>query len=62
MLKLRIPQATKRGVIEVGVGGVFDFAYPDSSTRRGRVQEEGTVCPTIMCTSVLLLFEGYEDD
>ena len=40
-MKLRIPQATKSGYIEVDEGGVFDAAYPDSPTRRGRVQEGG---------------------
>lgn len=59
-MKLRIPQATKNGYIEVDEGGVFDFAYPDSPTRRGRVQEGGGICPTIMCSSVLLLYEGIE--
>lgn len=41
MSKLKIPQATKSGYIEVCEGGVFDAAYPDSPTRRGRVQEGG---------------------
>ena len=41
MKKLKIPQATKQGYIEIEPGGVFDAAYPDSPTRRGRVQEGG---------------------
>ena len=61
-MKLKIPQATKQGYIEVEEGGVFDAAYPESKTRRGRVQEGGTICPTIMCSSELLLFEGAEDE
>lgn len=28
-------------------GGVADFSYPDSKTRRGRVQGNGQICPTI---------------
>lgn len=28
-------------------GGVADLSYPDSKTRRGRVQEGGDVCPTL---------------
>lgn len=28
--------------------GGADLSFPDSSTRRGRVQECGNVCPTIM--------------
>lgn len=60
MSKLKIPQATKSGYIEVCEGGVFDAAYPDSPTRRGRVQEGGAICPTIMCSSEILLYEGIE--
>lgn len=45
---LRIPQATKQGYIEVPPGSVFDASYPDSKTRRGRVQEGGQVSPTLM--------------
>lgn len=45
--KLNIKQATKEGSIPCEIGGVFDDSYPKSNTRRGRVQEDGTVCPTI---------------
>jgi hypothetical protein len=27
--------------------GVFDASYPKSELRRGRVQSEGMVCPTL---------------
>ena len=47
---LRIKQATKQGYIEVEQGGVFDATYPDSTTRRGRVQEGGTIAPTLMAS------------
>ena len=47
MRKLRIPQATKQGYIEVEPGGVFDAAYPDSPTRRGRVQNGGVFAPLL---------------
>lgn len=40
-MKLRIPQATKRGYVEVEPYGAFDWNYPSSLTRRGRVQGEG---------------------
>ena len=46
---IKIPQATKQGYIEVGVDGVFDWSYPTSTTRRGRVQEGGTISPTFTC-------------
>lgn len=56
---LIIPQATKEGYAVVPEGGVFDASYPDSTTRRGRVQEGGTVSPTIMASqNELLRYEG----
>lgn len=45
---VRIKQATSQGYIECEVGGVADLSFPDSSTRRGRVQENGQVSPTLM--------------
>lgn len=45
---VKIKQATKDGYIECEVGGVADFSFPDSKTRRGRVQENGQVSPTLM--------------
>lgn len=48
--KIAIRQATKKGYIECEVGGVADLSYPESKTRRGRVQENGQICPTITAT------------
>jgi len=45
-----IKQATDKGYIECENGGVADLSYPTSKTRRGRVQENGTVSPTITAT------------
>ena len=47
MEKVKIKQATKQGYIECDVGGVADFSYPDSKTRRGRVQGNGEISPTL---------------
>lgn len=44
---VKIRQATKEGSINCKVGGCYDASYPDSKTRRGRVQEGGDVTPTI---------------
>ena len=44
---MEIKQATKRGSIEVCEYGAFDMSYPESKTRRGRVQENGNVSPTL---------------
>ena len=43
-----VKQATKQGYAECELGGVADLSFPDSGTRRGRVQEHGSLCPTIM--------------
>lgn len=42
-----IKQATKSGSIECEVGGCFDASYPESQTRRGRVQDNGNTGPTL---------------
>ena len=44
---IRIKQATKQGYAVCRVGGVADFSYPESTTRRGRVQGNGDITPTI---------------
>ena len=44
-----IPEATKDGYVPMEIGGVCDLSYPTSKTRRGRVQEGGTVAPTLTC-------------
>lgn len=46
--RVMIKQATKQGYAECEIGGVADLSFPDSDTRRGRVQECGNICPTIM--------------
>lgn len=48
MESVRIKQATTQGYIECEVGGVADLSFPESKTRRGRVQENGQVSPTLM--------------
>ena len=48
--KIAIRQATKKGYIECELGGVADLSYPESKTRRGRVQVDGQICPTITAT------------
>lgn len=55
-MKIRIPQATRIGYLEVPVGGVFDLNYPTSKHRRGRVQGGGTICPTITAGETLILY------
>ena len=47
MKEIGIRQATKDEIIPCRVGGVADFSYPSSKYRRGRVQDNGNVSPTI---------------
>ena len=54
---IRIKQATKKGFIECKIGGVADLSYPNSKTRRGRVQECGTVSPTVTTTTNICKIE-----
>lgn len=44
----KIKQATKKGYIECKVGGLADLSYPSSKSRRGRVQGNGQISPTLM--------------
>lgn len=44
---VKIRQATKDGSIECEIGGCFDASYPNSKTRRDRVQDRGNTCPTL---------------
>lgn len=48
---IKIKQATKKGYTECKINGVADFSYPDSKTRRGRVEAEGDIAPTIMAAN-----------
>lgn len=51
---IKIKQATKQGYALCEVGGVADFVYPTSKTRRGRVQGGGQICPTITSENMMI--------
>lgn len=51
----RIPQATQKGYIELKTG-ICDWSYPTSQFRRGRVQEEGKIVPTLTASRQALLY------
>jgi len=44
---ISIKANTDKGFSELESGGVVDLSYPESSSRRGRVQTRPRVCPTI---------------
>lgn len=49
---VEVAQATKDGSIKCKVGGCYNSNYPDSKTRRGRVQEDGDVTPTLTVADI----------
>ncbi len=52
METVKIKQATKKGYAECEVGGVADLSYVSSTTRRGRVQDNGQVSPTLTVADI----------
>lgn len=60
--KIKINQATKKGYIEMDLPGVCDLSYPNSKTRRGRVQEGGKVSPTLTAASQDICYIDYKDE
>lgn len=42
-----LKNGTKTGYIYISTGGVFSTDFPDSSSRRGRVIDEGRTAPTL---------------
>lgn len=56
-----ISQATKKGYINCDLGGIADLSYPTSKTRRGRVQGNGCICPTLTATQQGLVVIESED-
>lgn len=59
---MKIKQATKAGFIEVNPGGLFDITFPNSCTRRGRVQGGGSISPTLTSTSANNIVKFLEDE
>ena len=52
METMKIKQNNKKGYAECKLGGVADLSYPDSTTRRGRVQGGGDVSPALTVTDL----------
>lgn len=51
MAIVKVKENTTKGYSECKIDGVCDLSYPDSKTRRGRVQDNGDTCPTITAES-----------
>ena len=56
---IEVKQATKEGSIPCEVGGVADLNYPSSKTRRGRVQGNGQICPTLTTENIPSVLEPW---
>lgn len=48
---IRVRNATKKGYMDAFEGDCIDLSYPESKTRRGRVQKG--ICHTITCSPEL---------
>ncbi len=58
-----IRQATKKGYVEIDDDGCFNCGYPSSTTRRGRVIDNGRISPTLTTQEgeiVKMEKDGYE--
>lgn len=53
------PTSNDRGHSSVQNGGVADLNYPDSKTRRGRVIENGEICPTLTTENIPNVIEDW---
>ena len=49
---IKIKQATKQGFVECEIGGVCNLDYVTSQTRRGRVEKNGQISPTLTTENV----------
>lgn len=54
-----IKQATKSGYTPCEIGGVCDLSYPNSTTRRGRVIENGQISPTLTTENIPNVLEPW---
>ncbi len=59
---IKIRQVTKEGFIDCEIGGVADLDYPGSQTRRGRVIENGKICPTLTTKNIPSVIEFGNPD
>lgn len=52
---LKIKANNNKGYYELVNGGALDIAYASSIHRRGRVQENGRICPAICTTNEIVI-------
>lgn len=56
----QIPQATQVGYIDLPVPGIADLSRMTSKTRRGRVQGNGKLCPTLTASAQDICLVDYD--
>lgn len=61
MKQIKIKANNKKGYYDFNVGGVIDISYPSSMERRGRVQGNGEICPSLCCEMVLVRLEWRDE-
>ena len=54
--QILVPQSNKNGFIELNLPGMCDLSYPSSTSRRGRVQGGGKICPCLTAANGRLCF------
>ena len=57
---LKIKANNKKGYYELKDGGIIDLTYPSSTTRRGRVQDNGEISPSLTVSGELHRIEKAE--
>lgn len=60
--RVHIKNGTKKGYIECKIGGCFDSSYPNSKNRRGRVQGDGDITPTLTANGNGIMYVEPEND
>ena len=60
--KLRVPNGTKQGYLDMSIPGVFDFNRPFSSTRRGRVKEDGEISGTVTASEPCFIYVEWKNN
>ncbi len=60
--KLRIPNGTKIGYLDMDIPGVFDFNRPTSKNRRGRVKQGGKITGTVMANEPNFIYVEWRDN
>ena len=58
---IRVKENTARGYSDFAIGGgICDLSYPNSTTRRGRIQPGGLVSPTLTTGNVGICAVRFE--